>query len=139
MRACREAIELARAIDDPYSLAVALAYGAVTHQMRHDLPELGDTVPSCVELCDRYDFAYYREWALILDGWSRRGRRRARIWPGGHQQPQVAGSVRAHAVLAVAARRPVRAGTTSPAPRAPPSTPPSPPGTSTTTCGGCPR
>ena len=33
---CREAIELARAIDHPYSLAVALAYGAVTHQLRHD-------------------------------------------------------------------------------------------------------
>ena len=23
------------------------------------------------QLCDRYTFAYYREWALILDGWSR--------------------------------------------------------------------
>ena len=23
------------------------------------------------ELCDRHGFAYYREWALILDGWSR--------------------------------------------------------------------
>jgi hypothetical protein len=22
------------------------------------------------ELCDRYHFAYYREWGLILDGWS---------------------------------------------------------------------
>ncbi len=42
--ACREAITLARAIDDPYSLAVALAYGAITHQMRHDLPELRNAV-----------------------------------------------------------------------------------------------
>jgi hypothetical protein len=25
------------------------------------------------ELCGRYGFAYYREWALILDGWSRTG------------------------------------------------------------------
>ena len=22
-------------------------------------------------MCGRYDFAYYREWALVLDGWSR--------------------------------------------------------------------
>ena len=25
------------------------------------------------QLCERYGFAYYREWALILDGWSRGG------------------------------------------------------------------
>ena len=73
LSACREAIELARAIGDPYNLAVALAYGSITHQMRHDLPELKDTVAELRELCDRYDFAYYREWALILDGWSRTG------------------------------------------------------------------
>ena len=73
VRACREAIKLARAIDDPYSQAVALAYGAITHQMRHDLPELRNTVDELRLLCDRHDFAYYREWALILDGWSRTG------------------------------------------------------------------
>ena len=73
VRACREAIKLARAIDDPYSQAVALAYGAITHQMRHDLPELRNTVDELRRLCDRHDFAYYREWALILDGWSRTG------------------------------------------------------------------
>jgi DNA-binding SARP family transcriptional activator/tetratricopeptide (TPR) repeat protein len=68
--ACREALTLARAINDPYSQAVALAYGAITHQMRHDLPELRNAVDDLRTLCDRYDFAYYREWALILDGWS---------------------------------------------------------------------
>lgn len=71
LSACHQAIKLARAIDDPYNLAVALAYGSITHQMRHDMPELRDTVDELRELCDRYGFAYYREWALILDGWSR--------------------------------------------------------------------
>jgi tetratricopeptide (TPR) repeat protein len=71
LAACREAIALARAIDHPYCLAVALAYGGITHQMRDDLPELRKTVDDLRQLCDRYDFAYYREWALILDGWSR--------------------------------------------------------------------
>ena len=71
LSACREAIKLARAIDHPYSLAVALAYGSITHQMRHDMSELRDTVGELRELCDRYGFAYYREWGLILDGWSR--------------------------------------------------------------------
>jgi tetratricopeptide (TPR) repeat protein len=73
LSACREAIRLARAIDDPYNLAVALAYGSITHQMRHDLPRLKETVTELRELCDRYGFAYYREWGLILDGWSGTG------------------------------------------------------------------
>ena len=65
------AIATARALEDPYNLALALAYGAVGDQMRHDLPRLRNTVGELRELCDRYDFAYYREWGLILDGWSR--------------------------------------------------------------------
>ena len=48
-----------------------LAYGAVVDQMRRDQPGLRDTVGELRELCDRYDIAYYREWGLILDGWSR--------------------------------------------------------------------
>ena len=64
------AISTARAIQDPFNLALALAYGAVGDQMRGDLPRLRNTVGELRELCDRYDFAYYREWGLILDGWS---------------------------------------------------------------------
>ena len=68
---CLEAIKLARAIDHPYSLAVALAYGSITHQMRRDMSQLRDTVGELRDLCGRYGFAYYREWGLVLDGWSR--------------------------------------------------------------------
>jgi tetratricopeptide (TPR) repeat protein len=71
LSASHEAIELARVIDDPYCLAVALAYGSITHQMRDELPELRGHVGELRELCGRYGFAYYREWGLILDGWSR--------------------------------------------------------------------
>jgi tetratricopeptide (TPR) repeat protein len=71
LSACREAIRLARTIDHPYSLAVALAFGGITHQMRRDMSDLMDIVAELRELCDRYGFAYYREWVLILDGWSR--------------------------------------------------------------------
>jgi hypothetical protein len=73
LAACREALTLARAIDHPYSQALALAYACATYQMRRDLPELRNMVDELRRLCDRYDFAYYREWALILDGWSREG------------------------------------------------------------------
>ena len=66
------AVKLARAFDHPYNLAVALAYCAITRQMRGDVAGLRDAVAELRELCDRYGFAYYREWALILAGWSQR-------------------------------------------------------------------
>ncbi len=69
--ASREAIRLAGAMGHPYSLAVALAYGGITCQMRRDMPGLRDAVRALRELCDRYGFAYYREWGLVLEGWSR--------------------------------------------------------------------
>jgi DNA-binding SARP family transcriptional activator len=65
------AVTLARSIDDPYSLAVALAYDSVTRQMDRDIPGLAATLDELGQLCERYGFAYYREWVLILDGWSR--------------------------------------------------------------------
>ncbi|MBA3250103.1 MAG: AAA family ATPase [Geodermatophilaceae bacterium] len=71
LSSCREAIEMARGTDHPYGLAVALAYGGITHQLRDDMPELRNTVDELRALCDRYGFAYYREWGLVLDGWSR--------------------------------------------------------------------
>jgi DNA-binding SARP family transcriptional activator len=67
----QEAIELARALGHPYSLAIALAYGAITRQMRHDTRGLTEYTGELREMCDRYGFGYYREWALVLDGWSR--------------------------------------------------------------------
>ena len=71
LAACREAITLAQMAGHPYCEALALAYAGMTHQMRRDLPAVRATVDELRRLCDRYDFAYYREWALILDGWSR--------------------------------------------------------------------
>src|SRR6185437_12422920 len=62
LEACRGAVGLAREIGEPYSLAVALAYGGVTHQMRGDLPALREAVAELSDLCGRYGFAYYREW-----------------------------------------------------------------------------
>ncbi|MEV6448491.1 AAA family ATPase [Amycolatopsis sp. NPDC051716] len=67
------AIALARRIDHPYSLAIALAYAGITHQMRRDRRALGTAVAELTALCDRYGFAYYREWALVLGGWVRGG------------------------------------------------------------------
>ena len=64
------AIDEARALDDPYQLAIALAYSAITQQLRRDLPRLRAAVARLRELCERYDISYYREWGQILEGWA---------------------------------------------------------------------
>ncbi|MFC4603121.1 ATP-binding protein [Rhodococcus kronopolitis] len=89
---CRGAVALARGARHPYSLAVALAYGAVTLQMLGDREELRDTVGELRALCDRFDFAYYREWALILDGWSEPGASGIRLTRRGIENLRAAGS-----------------------------------------------
>jgi DNA-binding SARP family transcriptional activator/tetratricopeptide (TPR) repeat protein len=67
----RRSIALARAIGNPYHLVVAVAYDCVLHQLRRDLTALQASLPELRGLCERYEFAYYQEWGLILDGWSR--------------------------------------------------------------------
>ncbi|HEX5120190.1 MAG TPA: AAA family ATPase [Pseudonocardiaceae bacterium] len=67
----QEALELARTIGHPYNLAVALGYAAITHQLREDPAAVRETAAELRSLCERHAFAYYREWALILAGWSR--------------------------------------------------------------------
>ena len=89
---CRGAISAARAADHPYSLAVALAYAGITHQMRGDRPALRVTVTELRELCERYGFAYYREWGMILDGWSRPGASGVDLARAGIGQLKSAGS-----------------------------------------------
>jgi tetratricopeptide (TPR) repeat protein len=70
----RDAIGLSRSLGHPYSLAVALAYAGITFQMRGDRAQLRRAAAELGELCARYGFGYYREWALVLDGWCRGGR-----------------------------------------------------------------
>ena len=138
LSACHEAIKLARAIDHPYCLAVALAYGSITHQMRHDMSELRDTAGELRELCDRYGFAYYREWGLILDGWSRADEPGIDLARRGISNLKSEGAfARMPYWLSLLADLLARGGRSTPHER--PSTPPSPPGSPTTTCGGCPR
>ncbi|GAA4875534.1 ATP-binding protein [Actinomycetospora straminea] len=71
LASCRAAVARAREIDHPYTLAASLAYAGITHQLRGDVPAMTAAVAEARDLCDRYGFAYYREWVLILDGWSR--------------------------------------------------------------------
>ena len=69
--AAREAIAMGRSKDHPYGMAIALAYAAITCQLCGDRDDLERSVGELRSLCERYNFAYYREWGLILDGWFR--------------------------------------------------------------------
>jgi tetratricopeptide (TPR) repeat protein len=68
---CREAVEIARSADHPYSLAVALGYSATTHQLVHDRAGAGGAASELISLCERYSFSFYGQWGVVVDGWVR--------------------------------------------------------------------
>ena len=65
-----EAVAHARRLDHVYSMALALAYEALLHQMRGDAGKVLARATEVVALCDRYGFAYYGDWAHVLIGWA---------------------------------------------------------------------
>jgi DNA-binding SARP family transcriptional activator/tetratricopeptide (TPR) repeat protein len=70
---CREAVELARSEDHPYSLAAALGFSAITYQLVQDRAGAGEAASELINLCERYSFSYYGEWGVVIDGWVRGG------------------------------------------------------------------
>ncbi|HUA27392.1 MAG TPA: AAA family ATPase [Streptosporangiaceae bacterium] len=73
LRWCEWSIARAEEVDHPYSLAIALAYAAITHQLRGDRERTMEAADRVREICARHDFAYYGNWGLILGGWSAGG------------------------------------------------------------------
>jgi predicted ATPase len=71
---CNWALMRAEEVDHPYSLAVALSYAAITHQLRGDVPQTMEFASRVREICARYEFAYYGQWGEILTGWCQGGR-----------------------------------------------------------------
>jgi DNA-binding SARP family transcriptional activator/tetratricopeptide (TPR) repeat protein len=66
---CEWAIARAEEVDHPYSLAVALAYAAITFQLLGDVERTLEYADRVREICGRYEIAYYGEWGMILAGW----------------------------------------------------------------------
>jgi predicted ATPase len=66
---CEWAIARAEEVDHPYSLAVALAYAAITFQLLGDVERTLEYAERVREICGRYEIAYYGEWGMILAGW----------------------------------------------------------------------
>jgi DNA-binding SARP family transcriptional activator len=67
------AIARAEEVEHPYTLAIAQAYAAITHQLRGDRERTTEFARRVREICARHEFAYYGNWSLILDGWSAGG------------------------------------------------------------------
>ena len=66
-----EAVERARSVDHPYSLAIALAYAGLTRQLLGDVAGLETATDELARLGSRHGFAYYPAWGLVLSGWAR--------------------------------------------------------------------
>jgi class 3 adenylate cyclase/predicted ATPase len=65
-----EGIARARAIEDPFTLAIALDYAAMQHQFDHNNLVARKLTEEVIELCTEHQFAYYLAWARIIHGWT---------------------------------------------------------------------
>ncbi|MEX2540319.1 MAG: AAA family ATPase [Trueperaceae bacterium] len=64
------AISRAEALEDPYNLALANAYAALTQQFRGNRPAALACAETVRGLCERYGYAYYGQWGEIIRGWA---------------------------------------------------------------------
>jgi hypothetical protein len=68
----RRSVAEAEALEGPYMRVIALSYAAILNQLDGEVDAMLERVRVAFELCDRYDFAYYREWHRILGAWAER-------------------------------------------------------------------
>ena len=66
------AITLAESLGGPYMKMIAQSYAAILDQFNGDVEAMLEHAAVAAELCDRYGFAYYREWHVILGAWAER-------------------------------------------------------------------
>jgi tetratricopeptide (TPR) repeat protein len=65
-----DAVDRARALAHPYSLAIAVAYAALTWQLTGERERLVRATDELERLSARHGFAYYPAWSLVLGGWA---------------------------------------------------------------------
>lgn len=71
MARAEQAIEAARALDHPYSLAYALFHVAHIHAMDHDLEGVATCVPEQLAVSRRYGYLIWEALAVVLSGFLR--------------------------------------------------------------------
>ncbi len=62
------ALALAEEFEHPYTMAVALGYGAITYRLLGEAERATELARRVRHLCDHYGFAYYGDWGRILEG-----------------------------------------------------------------------
>ena len=67
----REAVELARIVAHPYSLASALVFGAILHELADERAECLAAANAALDLSVANGFGFWQVWATILRGWAR--------------------------------------------------------------------
>lgn len=65
-----EAIELARELGHPFSLALALVFAAAVHQVRRDAPAARMRAAEAGSIAREQNFSLMRAWAGTLEGWA---------------------------------------------------------------------
>jgi tetratricopeptide (TPR) repeat protein len=65
-----KAVELARELSHPFSLAIALNYAAMFSAFRHDRSRAYALADEASAVCRKHGFAYYLAFAEILAGWA---------------------------------------------------------------------
>lgn len=65
-----EALTLARTLSHPYSLAAALSFGAMVHQLCQDGPAARKCAEAAITLSTEKEFALWKPWGLIMRGWA---------------------------------------------------------------------
>ena len=68
-----QAIALADSFEGPYEKMIAQSYAAILNQIDGHVEAMLEHATIAADLCSQYDFAYYRDWPVILAAWADRG------------------------------------------------------------------
>ncbi len=64
------ALELGEESPDPRSLAFAMLFAGVLHQLRREADKTLEYTTKCIEICDEHGIAQERVWAMAVHGWA---------------------------------------------------------------------
>jgi len=65
-----EAIMLARQLSHPYSLALALSFSAIVHQLNQNEHAVKESAQALIRLSTEREFAMWMPWGLVMQGWA---------------------------------------------------------------------
>jgi hypothetical protein len=64
------ALQLGAESPDPRSLAFAMLFAGVVHQLRREVDKTLEYSAKCIEICDEHGIAQERVWAMAQHGWA---------------------------------------------------------------------